>query len=93
MTSIKTMSAVAILTAAIATPVLAQDAAVTGLGSRYGLTPQPGATFHHARAYNQAYHLWNVSDSEFRRNKANFGFSGRDRSRIGGEAPWLHPGG
>jgi hypothetical protein len=92
MTSIKTMSAVAILAAAIATPVLAQDAGVTGPGSRYGLTPQPGATYHHAQSYNQAYNMWNDSDAEFRRNKQNYGFSGRDRSRIGGEAPWLHPG-
>jgi hypothetical protein len=36
--------------------------------------------------------MWNGSDAEFRRNKQNYGFSGRDRSRIGGEAPWLHPG-
>jgi hypothetical protein len=88
MTNIKTIGAVAILAAAIATPVLAQDAAVPGPGSRYGLTPQPDATYHHAQTYN----MWNGSGSEFRRNKANYGFSGRDRSRIGGEAPWLHPG-
>jgi hypothetical protein len=88
MTSIKTISAVAILATAIATPVLAQDAGVIGPGSRYGLTPQPGATYHHAPAYN----MWDGSDSEFRRNRENYGFSGRDRSRVGGEAPWLHPG-
>jgi len=88
MTSIKTISAVAVLAAAIATPVLAQDAGVIGPGSRYGLTPQPGATYHHVHAYN----MWNGSDSEFRRNKQNYGFSGRDHSRVGGEAPWLHPG-
>jgi len=92
MTRIKTISAIAVLTAAIATPVLAQDDAVTGPGSRYRLTPQPGATYHHAQSCNQAYNMWNGSDAEFRCNKHNYGLSGLDRSRIGGEAPWLHPG-
>jgi hypothetical protein len=30
-------------------------------------------------------------DLEFQRNRENFGFSGRDPSRIGGEDPSLHP--
>ncbi len=30
-------------------------------------------------------------DSEFQRNRENFGFSGRDPSRVGGEDPSLHP--
>ena len=30
-------------------------------------------------------------DPEFQRNRENFGFSGRDPSRIGGEDPSLHP--
>jgi hypothetical protein len=30
-------------------------------------------------------------DPEFQRNRENFGFSGRDPSRVGGEDPSLHP--
>ena len=32
-------------------------------------------------------------DPEFQRNRENFGFSGRDPSRVGGEDPNLHPPG
>jgi hypothetical protein len=32
-------------------------------------------------------------DPEFQHNRENFGFSGRDPSRIGGEDPNLHPPG
>ena len=32
-------------------------------------------------------------DPEFQRNRENFGFSGRDPSRIGGMDPSLHPPG
>jgi len=96
MTKLKTLSAAAILAAAVATPVFAQDAGPIGPGSDRGLEPQPSVTYHHARAYHHrssfrgAYYRY---DSEFRQNKENFGFSGRDRSRIGGQAAWLHPGG
>jgi hypothetical protein len=106
MTNLKTLAAIAVLSAAIATPALAQDFGVLGPGSRDGLTPQPGPTYHHAQAYYHrstyhhrsgfrgAYNRWNGHyDPEFRRNKEDFGFSGRDRSRVGGEAPWLHPSG
>lgn len=30
-------------------------------------------------------------DPEFERNREDFGFSGRDPSRVGGEDPYLHP--
>ena len=30
-------------------------------------------------------------DPEFQHNRENFGFSGRDPSRVGGEDPSLHP--
>jgi hypothetical protein len=99
MTNLRTLSAALILSAAIVTPVLAQDAGPIGPGSRDGLTPQPGATYHHSRMHHRsgfrvAYNRWyGHYDPEFRRNKQNFGFSGRDRSRVGGEAPWLHPSG
>ena len=41
MTKIKLIGAVAILSAAIASPVLAQDEGVLGPGSRNGMTPRP----------------------------------------------------
>jgi hypothetical protein len=41
MTKMKTLSAVLIFSAALATPVFAQDADLSGPGSRYGLEPQP----------------------------------------------------
>jgi hypothetical protein len=41
MTNMKTLSAVAVLSVAIATPVLAQDEGLWGPGSRRGLEPQP----------------------------------------------------
>jgi hypothetical protein len=92
MTRIKTVSAALILSAAIATPAFAQDGGMLGPGSRNGLTPQPGQTYHHHRAYRQAYNRWDgPDDAQYRRNKENFGFSGRDPSRVGGESPSLHP--
>jgi hypothetical protein len=92
MTKMKTLSAVIILSAAIATPVSAQG--VRG--------PQPGAT-HHSRAYD----LWNFRRAynqlngpfyanprtEGGRSIENYDSGGRDPSRVGGEDPYLHPGG
>jgi len=82
----KTLGVALILSAAIASPVLAQDA-----------TARP----HHARAYDQsnfrgAYNQQVNGDyaprtPEEMRNLENFGFSGRDPSRVGGENPNLHP--
>jgi hypothetical protein len=89
MTKIKTLSAIAIISVAIATPVFAQDA--IGPGSQ-PVTP-------YDRNFRGAY---NQSDAEFyaqplsnkeRRNEEDFGFSGRDASRVGGGDPYLHPGG
>jgi hypothetical protein len=84
MTKIKTLSAIAIISVAIATPVFAQ--------ASQPVTP-------YDRNFRGAY---NQSDAEFyaqplsnkeRRNEEDFGFSGRDASRVGGEDPYLHPGG
>jgi hypothetical protein len=97
MTSLKTLSVVLVLSAAIASPVFAAEegGGSIGAGSRNGLTSQLRATVHRVSAdsrssFRGAYNRW---DPEFTRNLQNFGFSGRDRSRIGGEAAWLHPGG
>ena len=92
MTKIRLVSAVLILTAITAAPVLAEDARV--------LRPAHSGMkhHHHARAHNQHYRgAYNQSnwradpDPELQRNKENFGFSGRDPSRIGGVDPSLNP--
>ena len=90
---IKLLSAIVVLSAAVATPVFAQDANVS----------RP----HHARvhhqenfrgSYNQssaqsnaAFYAQPLTNDE-RRNVEDFGFSGRDPSRVGGEDPSLNPG-
>ena len=99
MTKMKMLTGVIILSVAIAAPVFAQDAGVHGRGSRHRLEIQPGTNYHHVRphdrsnfrgAYNQRNEPFDP-DPQFQRNIENFGFSGRDPSRIGGEDPSLHP--
>jgi hypothetical protein len=80
MTKLKTISAVVILSAAVATPVFAQ--------------PTHHAHVRHFRgAYNQMIgpSYYAVPSSQSERNIENFGFSGRDRSRPGGWDPNLNP--
>jgi hypothetical protein len=84
MTYVKALTAVIILSAAVATPVFAKE---------------------HGRAYDRYRGAYNqlsvpsyapsyaVPDAQERRNIENFGFSGRDPSRIGGEDPSLNPSG
>src|SRR5271169_4061406 len=80
MTKMKTLSAVILLSTAVATPVFAKD---------------------HGRAYDQyrgAYNQLNgptyaIPQTQDERNIENFGFSGRDPSRVGGEDPSLSPSG
>ena len=87
MTKIRLVSAVLILTAVTAAPVLAQN-----VGVHNGMKHH-----HHARAYHQYRGAYNQSnwraypDPELQWNKENFGFSGRDPSRIGGVDPSLNP--
>src|SRR5271169_7215380 len=77
MTKMKTLSAVIILSAAVATPVFAQDAGVRGPGSRYGLESQSGPR----GAYNQfngpSYATARALDNQDKQDMENFGFSGR----------------
>jgi hypothetical protein len=80
MTKMKALSAVIILSAAIAAPVFAQDANYRG---PYDQDLRG--------AYNQSnaeLHAQPLTDEE-RRNLEDFGFSGRDPSRVGGEDPYL----
>src|ERR1700721_4583144 len=92
MTKFKTLSAIVILFAAIGAPVLAQDAVglqpVTDYRSNYRA---PSQTFR--GAYNQSDRTFYAQPltNEERRNIEDFGFSGRDPSRGGGEDPDLHP--
>jgi hypothetical protein len=88
MTKIKILSAVAILSAAIASPVFAQDAGAFGpthAGRGYVQQNFRGA-------YNQSNAIYAapLTNDEYR-NLQNFGTTGRDPSRIGGESPWLNP--
>jgi hypothetical protein len=82
MTKLKTLSAVIILSAAIATPVFAQP---THHGCAYD---------RYRGAYNQLNGpSYTVPQTREERNIQNFGFSGRDQSRPGGEDPSLNPSG
>ena len=92
MTKMKALSAVIILSAAIASPVFAQDAQDANVAA-----PQHVRT--HDRNYRGAYNQANGSSytapltRDEDRNLQNFGFSGKDPSRIGGEDPDLNPPG
>jgi hypothetical protein len=79
MTKLKTLSAVVILSAAVATPAFAQ--------------PHHAHVRHFRGAYNQMIgpSYYAVPSSQSERNIENFGFSGRDRSRPGGWDPNLNP--
>jgi hypothetical protein len=88
MIKMKALGAAIILSAAVATPVFARDASAIGPGNRYGLESPP-VTYNRSGALFYARPLTN----EERRNVEDFGFSGRDLSRVGGEDAWLHPGG
>jgi hypothetical protein len=89
MTKMKALGAAIIFSAAVVTPVFAQDAGAIGPGNRYGLESQAVTNYRAAYDQSEARPLTN----EERRNIENFGFSGRDPSRVGGEDAWLHPGG
>jgi hypothetical protein len=78
MTKIKTLTAVMILSTAVATPVFAK-----------GNLPH-FETFR--RAYDQVtVPSFGISGSQSERNIENFGFSGSDRSFPGGRDPSLNP--
>jgi|ERR1700691_5169371 hypothetical protein len=100
MTKMKALGAVIILSAAFAAPVFAQDA----IGSGDGLEPQlvTNNRSNYRAPNEQDRGAYNLSGESFdagpltnkeRKNMEDFGFSGRDPSRVGGENPYLHPGG
>jgi hypothetical protein len=90
MTKMKALSAIAVLCAAFATPVFAQDAGV--FGPTYHGRTYDQQNF--GEAYNQSNGPYTVPlTNKERNNIEDFGFSGRDPSMVGGEDPYLHPGG
>jgi hypothetical protein len=99
MTKMNTLSAVIILFAAVAAPVFAQEmGGAMGPGSSNGLEPEPVPTYHGRAdqnfrgAKNQLNGPSNsIQREEDERNIEDFGFSGRDPSRVGGEDPSLNP--
>jgi len=90
----KAISAVVILSAAVAGPVFAQD---IEYGPAVRATPYVAAPGSRAQTYYRSYDRapgdYLPSDIDQYRNLQNFGFSGRDPSRVGGESPNLHPSG
>ena len=80
MTKMKTLHAVIILSAAIATPVFAQDHGRAHVQHFRGAYNQMIGPSYYAAPYSQS-----------QRNLEDFGFSGRDPSRPGGMDPNLNP--
>jgi hypothetical protein len=80
MTNMKTLSAVIILATAIATPAFAKE--------------HGHAQDRYRGAYNQMTEpSFAVPATQAGRNIENFGFSGRDSSRVGGWDPSINPSG
>ena len=83
MTKFKILSAIVILSTAIAAPVFANsNHRVPDDQNFRGAYNQSEASFYAQPLTN-----------EERANVEDFGRSGRDPSRVGGEDPYLHPGG
>jgi hypothetical protein len=98
MTKMSTLSAVIILSAAVAMPAFAQDeAGVRGPGSRDRLETHHSGARDNDRGENQMNgpsngpSNVNIDTEEHERNLEDFGFSGKDPSRVGGEDPYLNP--
>jgi hypothetical protein len=89
MTKFKTLAAIAIFSAAVATPVFAQDASVTAPAHR----ARAVAHQDFRGAYNQVGAPYDNAPQtrEELINQQNFGFSGRNPARVGGENPDLNP--
>ena len=67
------------------TPTITQD-------SNRGAYEHRGAYDQYRGVYNQPNGSSAPLTPEEERNKEDFGISGRDPSRVGGESPYLHPG-
>ena len=94
MTKMKTLTAVIILSTAVVTPVLAQNAGMLELDSHSGSKPQP--VTNHRSDFREGYNALNGSLSATPRtqdnwSRENVGFGGSDPSRVGGQDPSFHP--
>lgn len=87
----KTISVVAFLSATIATPVFAQDADTYGPSEGYlGAAPAEPETYYRFHEQVDPSFLPPRNEEEYQ-NLENFGRTGRDPSRVGGDAPSLKP--
>lgn len=90
MTRIKVIGAAVIMSAAIATPALAQGVYRPYVSAPYA----PGAAYYYGyNAYDVPPGSYPPRDSDEYWNEVNHGFSGRDPSRVGGVSPNLKPAG
>ncbi|HET7886106.1 MAG TPA: hypothetical protein VFL62_07775 [Bradyrhizobium sp.] len=91
MNVMKTIAAAAILSASAAGPVFAQEV----YGPRVGAAPYAAGPGSRAQTlYDQAPGDYlPPEDSDQYHNLHNFGFTGRDPSRVGGQSPNLNPPG
>jgi hypothetical protein len=92
MTRLKTLSAVIILSAAVATPVFAQDAGVLQPGPTYHVRTHDRSNYRGAYAQSNAPSYAAPLSGEENRNLEAFGWSGRDASRPGGMFPYFNGG-
>jgi hypothetical protein len=88
MTKMKILSAVIILSAAVTTPVFAQDAGVRGPESRYGLESQSGLRGAHNQMNGPSYTAARARDHW---DPADSGNNERDPSITGGEDTTRRP--
>jgi hypothetical protein len=101
MTKMKALSAAIIFSATIAAPAFAQDAVEQGYGLEPQLVTHYRSTYgvpddeNFRGAYDQSDRIFydQALSNKERDNIEDFGRSGRDPSRVGGEDPYLHPGG
>lgn len=101
MNGMKTIIAAAILSTSVAVPAFAQDVGVNNVGAA-GSYAGPARHYGREGRLQRFYRSYNQVDpgviapppaSEAYRNLDNFGFSGRDPSRVGGYSPNLNPPG
>jgi hypothetical protein len=90
MTKMETLGAVIILSAAIATPAIAQDAGMHRLESRSKPQPVTNRQSNFRAGYNQ---LNGTPRSQGGSTKEELGFDGNDATRVGGEDPTSRPAG
>lgn len=102
MNCMRTMIAAAILSASIASPVFGQDVGnLNNVGAASGsyVGRPPGGREARLQRFYRSYNQMGPAvvappmTSEANHNLQGFGFTGRDRSRVGGYDPNLNPSG